>query len=104
MESKAIGKSISFKPSTLHDAAVRYGAGVAQKMNPSEVVCEALTEYFSSRGFKWQAEGAIEAKFQQRAASLRRLEELGVNVDAALTALIAEREGVAAQVAKKEAA
>ena len=92
---KAIGKSISFRPSKLHDAAISFGKNQKPEINPSEVVCQALKEFFASRGFHWESEGEIEAKFQQRTECLRRLDELGVNVEQELGKLIAEREATA---------
>lgn len=98
MQDKALGKSISFRPAKLHAAAFTFGAQQTPKLNASEVVCDALREYFASRGFKWEEEGAQSMQAQQRAAYLIRMETLGIDIDKALATILAEHE--AAQTAE----
>lgn len=44
-EGKAMGRSISFHPASLHKWAEKYGAGQTPKLGVSAVVCTALNEF-----------------------------------------------------------
>lgn len=92
MEDKALGRSISFRPAKLHAAGVLFGSQQKPQLNVSEVVCDALREYFATRGFKWEEEGAQSMQAQQRAAYLLRMETLGIDIDKALASILAEHE------------
>lgn len=46
----ATGRSISFSPDTLYETAKDWGADQDTKLNPSQVVCVALKEFFEKRG------------------------------------------------------
>jgi hypothetical protein len=92
MQDKALGRSISFRPAKLHAAGIAFGDQQTPKLNVSEVVCDALREYFAARGYKWEEEGAQSMQAQQRAAYLIRMETLGIDIDKALAGILAEHE------------
>lgn len=81
METKAVGKSISFRPASLYDDAVAYGESLKEKLNPSEVICRALVALFESEGFS-SAQDEVSAK---RAELIAASQEVGI--DAALLAV-----------------
>lgn len=74
----AIPKTISFRPGSLHDAAVAYGKAQTPELNPSVVVCTALQFFFEAKGF-------VPASATKRAEILAAIDEVGE--DRALTLL-----------------
>lgn len=67
---KAEGRSISFKPSSLYERAQKYGQSLETVLNPSEVTCVALKEFLDREAPESQTELSI-ALAQIRAASAK---------------------------------
>jgi hypothetical protein len=61
----ALGKSISFRPGSLHADAIAYGRAQKEKtgteLNPSQVVCLALVRLFEQENFSRPAAGTDDA-------------------------------------------
>lgn len=73
---KAVAKGISFNPGSLFARAKAYGAAQSPVQSPSAVVCLALEEYLTARG--WGPQGAA-ALAKEEAELLLQAKRLGLN-------------------------
>ncbi len=87
---KAVAKGISFNPGSLFARAKAYGANQSPVQNPSAVVCAALEEYLTARGWGINGAAALES---EEALLLLEAKRLGVDTRQVLTAAVRSATG-----------